>query len=135
MKKLIILLAFLAASCNENQLIIPNPVSLDRQFTLHVNQEAVLQGTHLTILFRGVAEDSRCPDNARCFWAGNAELVFELSDSGQPPKPATLNTYLDPKLIRYSQYQIRLVDLRPYPHAPDQINPLDYIATIVVSGG
>ena len=134
MKKLVILLALLAASCSENELIVPNTVNLDRQFTLRVNQEAVVQGTHFTITFTGVTEDSRCPDNARCIWAGNAELVFELRDSGQPATPATINTYLDPKLIHYSQYQIQLVDLKPYPHAPVQIDPGDYIATIVVTG-
>ena len=133
MKKLVILLAFLAASCSENQLIVPNTVSLNRQITLHVNQEAVLEGTRFTITFKGVTEDSRCPDNARCIWAGNAQLVFELSNSGQQPKPATLNTYLDPKLIYYSSYQIECVDLLPYPHAPLQINPGDYIATIMVT--
>jgi hypothetical protein len=134
MKKLLFLLVLVVAGCKQDQLIVPNSVSLNRQFSLHVNQEAAVEGTNLAITFKGVASDSRCPDNARCIWAGNAELIFELRDSGQPPKPATLNTFLEPKLIQYSWYQIQLTDLTPYPHAPDQINPAEYVATIVVSG-
>jgi hypothetical protein len=51
------------------------------------------------------------------------------------PVSATINTNLDPKLIVFSRYQIHLVNLKPYPHVPLEIDPTAYIATLLVSTG
>lgn len=133
MKKIIVPLLLFIGGCNENPLIIPTQAGLNQEFSLRVNQQAVIQGTNIYLTFRRVTGDSRCPDNARCIWAGNAELVIDLKESPQPPVSVTINTYLEPTVIRFSHYQVHLVKLTPYPHAPDRIDPDDYTATLRVN--
>jgi len=134
MKKLLILFLVFAAGCNENP-VGPTGASLDQQFSLQPGQEVLIRDVNLVLKFQSVTEDSRCPDNARCIWAGNGKLLIELRESGRPSYSTTINTLLDPRVICYLNYQVHLLGLAPYPHAPDRINPGDYIARFVVTRG
>ena len=50
---------------------------LDQPFTLFVRERAQLG--NLQIRFIGVPEDSRCPLDVECVWAGNAKIVLGVS--------------------------------------------------------
>ena len=45
----------------------------DQDFILHVGQRAKLDGV-FTIAFKSVLNDSRCPINVTCVWAGNGRV-------------------------------------------------------------
>jgi len=102
-----------------------------REFDIAVGQEARLQGSNLVIRFRGVTNDSRCPSDVQCVWAGNAVAGFDLSGAGQ--SDALLNTTLDPKSVNYSGYTIALVGLKPTPKSGSNIPALEYVATLRVN--
>ena len=46
----------------------------------------------LTVRFVELMEDSRCPENARCVWAGNARIKLEVKGKGAASQIIELNT-------------------------------------------
>lgn len=50
----------------------------DAQYTLHESERLnLVPEQRLTLTYEG-ADDSRCPDNARCMWAGQVAYRFTL---------------------------------------------------------
>lgn len=107
-------------------------VPLGREFDLGVEQEARVQGTPVTIRFVGVAEDSRCPADVQCVWAGNAAARLVLSSSAGPSTDAALNTTLEPRTVIFSGYRVRVVGVRPAPRSGVSIPAGDYVVTLDV---
>jgi hypothetical protein len=108
---------------------------LGDEFQLRVGQDAALEDVGLWVAFLGVSEDSRCPLQAMCVWAGDAAVLVEtapLPDALEADsKTDTLHTNLDPKLLPLGPVELVLVRLDPYPETPSSI-PLDaYIATFI----
>src|SRR5213595_3393904 len=64
---------------------------LSREVKLNVGQKLTVPETSLRITFTAVENDSRCPADVTCVWAGNAAVKLELSGLGKA-KSVTLNT-------------------------------------------
>jgi hypothetical protein len=109
-------------------------VSLDQEFTIKAGQQVEITGANLRITFTSVAEDSRCPVDVECVWAGNAKLNMEVKRSKKKYINAALNTTLEPREIDYKGYKIKLLRVTPERRVNAVPNPADYEATIVVSG-
>ena len=110
-------------------------VRLGREFKLSPGQQVSVKGTKLRITFMNVKEDSRCPSDVNCVWAGNAALRVWVTN-GRGGKTVALNTNKSPTFGDEAQYQgfkIRLVTLSPYPRTDRKIAPRDYTATLLVS--
>lgn len=107
-----------------------NPVDpkLGEQFDLKLGQQVTVQNEGLTIKFKTVVNDSRCPEGAQCIWAGNAKVTIVVSEID-----IALNTNSDPKQTPYSNYTLRLITLSPYPKLNQKINPQDYVAKLIVT--
>lgn len=108
-------------------------VPLGREFDLGVGQEARVQGTPVTIRFIGVAEDSRCPADVQCVWAGNAAAQFVLSSSAGPSTDAALNTTLEPRTVIFSGYRVRVAGVKPATRSGVSIPAGDYVVTLDVT--
>jgi hypothetical protein len=111
-------------------------VRLGREFKLRPRQQVTLQGESLQITFVEVKDDSRCPADVTCVWAGNAAVRLEVSWRGRARKSLRLNTSGSPSLVgenQYRGYQVKLVGLSPYPRSDRSIAPRDYVATLLVS--
>ncbi len=74
----------------------------------------------MKVTFKGISEDSRCPKDVNCIWAGVA--VAELEVMGTATRPMTLSlASLDNKGRNYHQsadfngYTITLTEVNPYP--------------------
>ena len=52
----------------------PANVLINREFSLGIGQTASVEGEKLFIKFKAVLEDSRCPINVVCVWAGNGKV-------------------------------------------------------------
>jgi len=114
--------------------VIPSEqVQPNRQFDLNSGQEAKVQGTPIAVRFQSVSEDSRCPSDVVCVWAGNAVVRLSITSTDASSIDALLNTTLDPKNVTYSGYTIRLIDLKPVPKSGTKIVDADYVATIEVT--
>jgi hypothetical protein len=105
--------------------------SMGSEFDIAVGQEAKVQGSSINIRFGGVAEDSRCPSDVQCVWAGDA--VVRVSLSGAGPTDVSLHTTLDPKAVQYAGRTITLVGLKPVPRSGTKIPALEYVATLRVN--
>lgn len=140
MRKLIIATLFVAAGCTTPAQpgttggVIPSEqVQPNRQFDLKSGQEAHIQGTPVSVRFLSVAEDSRCPSDVVCVWAGNAVVRLAITSTQSSSIEAALNTTLDPKNVTFGGYTIRLIDLKPVPKSGTKIVDADYVATIEVT--
>ncbi|MDT5271626.1 MAG: hypothetical protein QOH49_3812 [Acidobacteriota bacterium] len=110
---------------------------LGREFKIKAGRTVTLDGGSLRVRFVRVASDSRCPVDVECVWAGNAELLFEVSaKGGRGMKTLRLNTNAGPERPgedKYRRYTLKLVELSPRPHSKRKIAPGQYTATLLVS--
>ena len=108
---------------------------MGQEFTVKVGQQAKLDGADLALKFVGVPQDSRCPSNVNCVWAGDAEVALELVH-GECTSVLTLHTHSGPSTASESKvagFSLKLVKLDPYPHTERKISPGDYVATLLVT--
>ena len=84
-----------------------------------------------------VDNESRCPSNVTCVWAGNAEVVVAI---GPFPGCETcsiatqvLNTNIEPRSRVVNGYRVMLDSLTPYPVAPSTIPQASYRAYVTVT--
>jgi|SRR5688572_16609752 hypothetical protein len=107
------------------QLIEPK---LDQEIQIKFGESVTLEKGKLTIKFKSLVGDSRCPQGVACVWAGNAEVILEVSKI-----EIALNTALDPNEKVVGDYNIQLRDVIPYPKAGEELKPEDYSIKILVS--
>ena len=108
---------------------------LGREFEIRAGQRTTVKGTRLQIRFAAVENDSRCPSDVTCVWAGNAAVQLQLG-SGKRSKTVTLNTSNSPSFVgevEYQGYKVKLIGLSPYPRSDRKIAKRDYRATLLVS--
>lgn len=88
---------------------------------------------NISIKLDSVTEDSRCPYQVECVWAGNAQVRFKftLNNTMIPFTLNTLSSFKTDTLI--SGYTIRLLELKPYPIQLIPIVQQDYIARIKIT--
>lgn len=108
---------------------------LGKEFSLKIGQQAKVEGVDLTLKFAGVPQDSRCPSNVNCVWAGNAEVAVEFVHD-KCTTLLTLNTHPRSEASdqgKVSGLLIKLVKLDPYPRSDQKISASDYTATFIVT--
>jgi hypothetical protein len=108
-------------------------VEANREFEISAGQEAHIQGTPIVVRFRSVSNDSRCPSDVQCVWAGNAVVGLTLSQGDGPTTDASLNTTLEPRLLKFGGHTIKLVGLKPGRQSSKPIPDGAYVATLEVS--
>ena len=87
---------------------------------LNEGENKFLKEYQMNITFKGVSEDSRCPEGVNCIWAGAALAQVEVM--GTSTRPTILNlASMDFPGRNYHQsadfngYTITLQDVAPYP--------------------
>lgn len=103
-----------------------------QQREIQINKQKTFPRSDLTVRFASLVEDSRCPVNATCVWAGNARIRIEVG-KGRAKKTFELNTNAGQKSAIYKGYKIELVSLTPEPRENIRINRNGYVAAIAVS--
>ncbi len=112
---------------------------LDKNFVLRVGEEIVLAKQGLKIKFVSVPEDSRCPTNVNCIWAGNARVMLHVGKVTGKPFKLELNTNPGAATNMAAGergsgiYEINLVEVSPHPVAGQPIALRSYVVTLVVS--
>jgi hypothetical protein len=91
----------------------------------------------ISIKFVEVIEDSRCPEDANCIWAGNAKIKVTVSRNGRDRQTFELNTSLPndnsgDHFISYNGLKITLIGLTPFPSASKAIDTKAYESTFVI---
>lgn len=100
-------------------------------FDLELGARALVGG-EFGVRFDRVAEDSRCPEAARCLQAGNGAAAFAVeSEAGRAT--LTLNTDREPRRAAAAGRELRMVELDPRPRADAPPDTSAYVATVIVS--
>ena|SRR5688572_19623922 len=99
-------------------------------FTLAPGQTATVRGTATRITFKSVREDSRCPIDVTCVWAGDAKIEIAIDPNG-PAAPRILSITPPNNEARIGNLRIRFVGLTPVPRQADGNAPKNYLAEFV----
>jgi hypothetical protein len=127
MKPLMPLAAVLLIGC-ATTLVPGNPV----EFELGLGETATLEDQDISVEFKAVTADSRCPSDVSCVWAGDAELVLRLTGvSGVDD--TTLHTTLDPRTLSRGSTTLEVLGLSPTPVSTTSTDPKSYRLRLRVS--
>ena len=127
--------AFLAivltsSSCGSSEIQVrPN-----EEFSLSIGRSAVGTGEGLKIEFEEVVEDSRCPRDVTCVWAGRVTCMIKLTQIGSSYRMALTEPGLTDEYSkeRYEEYEIAF-HVTPYPEAGKKIPTGAYRLNLIVS--
>jgi hypothetical protein len=106
-------------------------ISDSLNITLRYGGETIINN-ELTIKFEAVLDDSRCPIDAICVWAGNGEVKLKLTLNGGNSESMVLNTLLEPRAVKFGSYKIFLQGLNPSPMSNCPIAQEDYSINLVI---
>ena len=67
----------------------------------------------IRIKFQEELEDSRCPVDATCVWAGNAKIRISVSKGKSAPQVIELNTLSEPSKQMLYGYEFSIKELYP----------------------
>lgn len=105
-----------------------------QSFSLPVGKTATVNGTGVKITFTSVKDDSRCPTDVQCVWAGDAKVELKVERNGATE--TTILSLTPPNNETASgDLRIRFVGLLPVPRQADRDKPREYVAQLVVSRG
>ena len=110
----------------------PDRVPKGEPFDLRVGDSA-LTTDDVRVRFDTVRSDSRCPTGAFCVRAGEAVIALTVGRTGQVPVGRELDTTPARSFTTFEAFTITLSSLQPYPQSGRQIQPGDYVATLVVT--
>lgn len=107
-------------------------------FKLTLNQTAYLAPADIAFRFVNVTEDSRCPSDVQCIWAGQVTTLIEYTRASTGERLGDLSLTLiggtsndlSTKVIQ--GHTITLANVEPYPVSTKTIHSSDYVATLVV---
>ena len=111
---------------------MPQP-RLDEPFSLAIGETARLDDAELSLTFRNVTRDSRCPKEVSCIVAGSAVVRFDAVVAGET---TTLTFELtpggeDPQSL--ADLTVTLTVLEPEPEAGKKMERSSYVAKLVVA--
>ena len=109
-------------------------IGVGQEFPIKVGQQIKLAGQDVKVKFVAVSEDSRCPTDVNCVWAGNAAVALDFID-GDCTTLLKLNTHQNsqsPENGKAGAYRVKLVKLDPHPRSNEKIAPGDYTATLMI---
>jgi hypothetical protein len=116
-----------------------NAIDLDIPFQLEAGEAALLESQGVKIGLMEVLEDSRCPRDVVCVWAGRAVVLISVTHEGQNLAQAELaigEAGKDASTWSFGRYTVELLALDPYPAAAgsgDNDEKPVYSATLVLS--
>jgi hypothetical protein len=105
----------------------------DGEIQLRRGQQKTEAGSRLKIKFVSVTEDSRCPMDAKCIWAGNAKVNIQVTGPRGETKVFELNTNAGRRGNQFGNYAINLESLNPARRSNKKIRQSDYRVTISVN--
>ncbi len=96
---------------------------------VQINKEKRFPKNKITVRFVELVEDSRCPTDTNCIWAGNAKIKVRVSKNGRSHE-LTLDTNGPKSSATAEGYSIKLIGLTPEPRSNIRINRNGYVATL-----
>ena len=115
------------AGCGASPSQETQAVDLGAEVTLAHGATASVSGTGLKVRFVAVTEDSRCPRDTTCVWAGEVRVQLEILESSKDASQVELREgeHTDAGACR-----VTLVRVEPQPVSTARIAQQDYRATL-----
>ena len=111
-------------------------VPIGQPFTLRRGQYRTHFWAKVDSHVRRVLEDSRCPVDTTCFWAGDAVVRLRLQAARAENALLDLHTHANyPQEGNFQKHRMRLVGLAPARRDNSTIPSENYVATVVVFEG
>lgn len=108
----------------------PSEARFGEEFELAPNQSVAFAGSHLTVGFRRVVGDARCPIDVLCVTDGTAAV--ELTTLGSSSSVPFEVSSPFPRMWTDGAFRINVLELRPERSANRPIKPEDYRVRLVV---
>ena len=105
------------------------------EFSLALGRTASINSSGARITFKQVSEDSRCPVDVQCVWAGDAKIELTVSRSGGPDDLKVISLTPPNNETTSADLRIRFTGLAPVPRQADNGKPRAYVAQLVVTRG
>ena len=107
-------------------------VTLDApvEVTLRIGEVTKVGDSALNAELLHVVEDSRCPIDVTCVWAGNASVEVRLTVGTQPATTLRVNTATAPTSVDYGTVTFSIVKVTPDPEQAVPTVPADYRVTL-----
>lgn len=101
------------------------------QITIKTGQQKVTKTGRITIKFLELIEDSRCPADVNCVWAGIAKIKVQLNKNGKT-SVVELNTQNEKSTV-FRGHTITLRDLQPRQSTTSKYSQSAYSATLIIT--
>jgi hypothetical protein len=101
--------------------------SLGVEVTLAPGAAVSVKDTGLLVRFVAVTEDSRCPRDVTCVWAGQLKVQLEIQQSSQAASQVEI---LAGGTMEAGKYSVTVVRVEPQAVSTVKIGPQDYRATL-----
>jgi hypothetical protein len=120
-------------------------VTLGEEFNIVVGETRLIGATKIALILSEILDDSRCPTDAMCVWAGTAKAVVNVKSPENSRLPGgedrTLELNASDPTVETSvvvntssgTYFLEFVSLEPGPMTTREIVQADYVATLRVT--
>lgn len=125
--------AILFFSCADDSECIDAPIG--EEISIKVFDTATYCNENLTITFNAYPNESRCPTDVTCVWAGFVEVELLINVKG---KESILKLSTEPNVsghpvqAKVGDYSIKLIDVLPYPATNIRIDPNQFKVILLV---
>jgi hypothetical protein len=101
-----------------------HPTDTSSPFTIKVGQQ--VKAENFGLILNKITEDSRCPANVQCIWAGRVAAEFNAV-SGTEHQLITLTT---DSAVAFGGYDFKIESVKPAKNSSGVISPADYVLTV-----
>lgn len=135
-KALLLFAIILLINCSSQKSVSQRSAASEKSSTegqniiyLKEGENKFLKEYQMNITFRGISEDSRCPQGTQCIWSGVAVADIELMSTTSRPVMVRLSTQEVAgkdyhKSHYFNGYKISLMELTPYPTEKSNVKSL-----------
>ena len=117
------------AACQSTGAAAPQAGSLNQEIQLAPNQQAAYQQQGLAVEFVRVLEDSRCPTDTTCVWAGEVKVQLATRlDTAEPVQ----HEIKAGEYATVGAFRVVIVNVQPVRVSTRQIPQEDYRVTLKV---
>lgn len=130
MRIAVAMLAIVAGCATVETAVVADP---GVTFSLAAGKTAAVNGNNARITFNRVTEDSRCPTDVVCVWAGDARIELTISRDGSPVDTKVVSVTAPNNEVVSGDLRIRFVGLAPAPRSSEPTSSRAYVAQLVVT--
>lgn len=98
--------------------------------TLAPGESVPVSGADLKVRFITVGEDSRCPRDVACMWAGEVKVRLDISEGMKPIRSVEVTEGGNAEV---GTWRVTVVRVEPQPVSTAKIQPQDYRVTLRVA--